>query len=124
MAASFLVEGTLQELVQSSEKALDVPMAGLTYKSRDFYCQLLQAAGLTIVTCHPETVTAYYTTGLEALQSFKGIGATFQHHDDYTPLTSTELRQLVRTYEHQHKHESSMYPLTYKAACIIAQKTE
>jgi malonyl-CoA O-methyltransferase len=119
LAFSVLVGDTLGELRQSYRSVFDTDLPGIRYGSTADYRTHLKQAGLRIQLQKQENVRLFYPTAREALQSFKGIGATFRHQDGYRPHSPGQLRHLFRHYETHARTANGKLPMTYQVAYFV-----
>lgn len=122
LGMALLVEGTLSELEQAWQSTSDEAFPGLSYHSEEYYKNCVEEAGLTLVTAISEGVVCRYSSGINALKSFKGIGATFRYHNGYSPLTTSQTRAFVKSLENNFRDENGTVALTYKTLYLIAEK--
>jgi malonyl-CoA O-methyltransferase len=119
LAFSVLVGDTLGELRQSYRSVFDADLPGIRYGTTAEYRTFLEKAGLRIQLQKQENVRLAYPTAREALQSFKGIGATFRHQAGYRPHSPGQLRHLFRHYESHARTRNGDLPMTYQVAYFV-----
>lgn len=124
LGIAIIIEDSLHELKASYQAALGKNFEGLTFRPEQTYLSALKESGLSIVTKNTESFQVFYKNGIEAMKSFKGIGAVFNHSDEYRPLTMKELKDVTGYYEHTFKNKDNLVPVTYKNMYIIAEKGE
>lgn len=122
LAIAMPVAGSLSELSNAYQQTFDKPFQGLDYKDEKYYKKLFKKLGMDIKICEVRTITAEYNSAVEALHSFKGVGATFHHQVNYKPLSICEVRKLARNYEKLFKLKNGKIPLSYSILLLIAEK--
>lgn len=120
LAATVLVDGSLAELAASYQAVLGHAMPGLNYAEPSVYVETLTSAGLSVAQAQTETLRTHFATGLDALRSFKGTGASFQHQMTYAPLTVRQLRRVADHYEQQYDGDDGV-PVTFQVLCLVAE---
>jgi len=113
-AAAIPVIGTLQELTNSYQQVFANKMStSLFYHSAAEYLQVLADSSLQVERYVVKDIVTNYDNGLQALQSFKGVGATFQFQEHYRPLMAGELKRLISFYEQNYRTKDGKIPVTY-----------
>lgn len=114
------VAGSLPELHETYHCVFSEKMPGLEFAHSETYVDVLAGAGLRLIILREETIQGLYKSGWHALRSFKGIGATFNHHWGYIPRSVTEVKKIARHYERFYARADGQVPLTYKVLFVIA----
>jgi malonyl-CoA O-methyltransferase len=120
-ACAMPVAGSLAELNETYRSVICEKMPGLEYAHAETYVDVLAGAGLRLIYFRQETVRGLYKSGLHALRSFKGTGATFNHHRGYMPRSAAEVKKIARRYERCHALADGQVPLTYNVLYVIAE---
>jgi malonyl-CoA O-methyltransferase len=123
VALAVPVQGSLPELNDCYGVVLKRTMPGLTFLPPTTYEEALAGAGLLTRCAKAEPVVTMYDHGLDALRSFKGVGATFQHQHEYTALNGKAVRALVKEYDRLFAQSDGRVPLTYQALYCVAEST-
>lgn len=120
-AVAVPVAGSLIELTESYQSVCCEELPGLRYPSAEDYIDTLNEAGLKFLFAKEEIVQNIYQSGLEALRSFKGIGASFKHFRGYTPLSACKVQKVSRYYERHYAMADGNLPLTYRVLYFFAR---
>lgn len=118
------VAGSLVELHESYQTVLREEMPGLEYASPDIYINALDGAGFKLLLAREEAVQCVYKSGLDALRSFKGVGALFKHHWGYSPRSASEVQKVARYYEHHHALAHGRVPVTYQVLYLVVESIQ
>jgi len=122
LAAATLVAGSLCELADSYQHALGKDMPGLTFVESDTYMRIARESGLSLKLTKTEIVQVFYRNALEALGSFKGMGATLRHAPAHTPCSVSQVRELVRYYDRNYANDTNLVPITYHVLYFVAER--
>ena len=120
-AVAVPVAGSLVELIESYQSVFCEELPGLKYASAKDYIDTLSGAGLKLLFAKEEMVQSIYKSGLDALRSFKRIGASFKHHRGYTPRSASEVQKISRYYERHYALADGNVPLTYQVLYLLAR---
>jgi malonyl-CoA O-methyltransferase len=120
LAISVPVAGSIPELRQSYQQVVGRPMRGIEFLPPERYVEMIDSAGLHCKTVHEDRAVGDFPSARAALEYFKYTGTTFHHHDEYTPLSVAETRQLLRYYEETFG-QSGVVPVTYEMLYVVAE---
>ncbi len=123
VALAVPVQGSLPELNDCYGVVLKRTMPGLTFLPPATYEEALEDTGLLMRSVKSEPVVTLYDHGMDALRSFKGVGATFQHQHEYSALSGKTVRALVKEYDRLFALADGRVPLTYQALYCVAENT-
>jgi malonyl-CoA O-methyltransferase len=116
------VEGSFIELQKAYKEALGKNFKGLNLKTPEQYEQATKEAGLKIIANEKRPITAKFDSAIDALRSFKMIGATFNRQPDYLPLTRREIKKLCNYYEEKFSDINQKVIVTYNTLFLVAEK--
>jgi len=121
LACAFLVAGSFCELEAAYRDALGREFPGLRFWEVETACRFSVSGGLALCLCETDRVTARYDSALDALRSFKRIGAVFQGQEDYLALDPAQTRRLLACYGQQADGEGRV-PVTHRVLYLIAER--
>ncbi len=122
LACAFVIEGSFCELEESYREALGREFRGLRFWDRETACRLAVSDKLHPLRCDEELVVAWYDSALEALRSFRRIGAVFQGQQDYRALSPAQMRRLLACYN-RHADATGRIPVTHRVLFCLAEKS-
>lgn len=121
LAFAVPVAGSFPELSKAYQAISYTPSSALKYLSEEEYISSLQEFGFSIINSEKSSLTLYYETVKAALKSFSKFGATFTKMKEHTPLSRTEIKQLLAVYDHKNMLKSNRVGVTYKTLLVIAK---
>jgi malonyl-CoA O-methyltransferase len=116
------IEGAFGEFYNAYESAIGKEFEGVRLRHPKNYLAAISAAGFTDCESFKSEIRLEYRSATEALHSFRAIGATFQFHSEYRPLSITQMRRLLRTYRENDSLPSGNVTLKHRWSIFIAQK--
>ncbi len=116
------LEGAFKEFYRAYQSALGYSFEGIHLRRPKRYLDAMNHAGFSRTAFEENEMALEYATAAEALHSFRAIGATFQFHKDYQPLSIGPMRRLLRTYRHESTLPSGNVTLTHHWGLFLGEK--
>lgn len=120
LAVAVPVKGTLAELQSSYKETFGKVMMGLNYRDEKDYEELFKGHNAVIRHYEIKSFKVHYSSGLQVFKSFKGVGAVFNGHKGFSPLSRKKLVKLISNYEETHME----LPVTYKVLFLVVESMQ
>ena len=118
LALAVPVAGSFPELERASRQAAGRGLAGLRLAEPAEYLAGCRACAGELLCQRVECLRIDFPSAWDVLRSFKGTGSAY-HPADYQPYTVSQMGELCRRYQHEHRNADQSIPMTYRVLFLI-----
>jgi malonyl-CoA O-methyltransferase len=119
LALAMLIEGSFNELETASRSVNGMPFSPLHLPSEKDFSRRLKDYSWESLQMDSFEFRAFFSRPLEALQSFRGLGATFRFQSGYRAMTAGQIRRLLTAYGESSEGSAA---ITYRALLAVGRK--